>query len=104
MLGYTIAEFPTDFDEMSKLIHQDDYKSILQQIKDFLDGKLSHYDLAYRIRAKNGSYKWLHDKGGAVEQDKNGKPIKVMGLVSNLSEHDVLVKKICREFRDTKMP
>ncbi len=88
MLGYTLDEFPKDVYEICKLIHPDDYDKTMQHMRDHLEGKIPAYDIAYRMLAKDGSYIWYHDKGGVVVRDNKNKPLKLLGLVSNLSAQE----------------
>lgn len=99
MLGYSMDEFPKDFYEICKLIHPDDYDKTMQHMSDHMEGKIPAYDIAYRILAKDGSYKWYHDKGGVVERDSKGKPLRLLGLVSNLSAQDWVIEEICNDLK-----
>ena len=85
MLGYTTHDFPDDRDEIFKLIHPDDYKPTMQKMRDHLAGKTDNYDVVYRIKTKKGGYKWYYDKGGVLERDEHRKPLKVVGLVIDIT-------------------
>ncbi len=97
MLGYTMDEFPKDVYEICKLIHPEDYDKTMQHMRDHLEGKIPAYDIAYRILAKDGSYTWYHDKGGVVVRDNKNKPLKLLGLVSNLSAQEWIYKEVCKD-------
>ena len=86
MLGYTVQEFPGDVYEICKLIHPDDYEDTMLKMREHLTGKSPTYDVAYRIKTKQGGYKWYYDKGGIVERDANGKPLKLIGLVVDITD------------------
>ena len=86
MLGYSMDEFPADVYEICKLIHPEDYDLAMDAMRRHLEGKTAVYDVSYRIKTKNGDYKWYHDKGGIVNRDKTGKPIKVIGIVMDVTE------------------
>lgn len=85
MLGYSLKEFPDDVYEVCKLIHPDDYELTMQNMRDHLSGKTPMYDVVYRIRMKNGGYKWYYDNGGVTVRDNDGKPLKVVGLVVDIT-------------------
>jgi two-component system CheB/CheR fusion protein len=97
MLGYTFDEFPKLMYDICKLIHPEDYERVMQAMRDHLTGKSKLYDVVYRIKEKKGSYKWYYDKGGIVENDINGKPSKLIGLVVDVTEMTELQNKINRE-------
>ncbi len=93
MLGYTVKEFPTDVYEICKLIHPEDYELTMKKMRDHLSGKSPLYDVIYRIKTKTGDYRWYYDKGGIVENDKHGKPLRVVGLVVDVTEIKELQNK-----------
>lgn len=93
MLGYSPEEFPTNVYEICKLIHPEDYERTMQNMRDHLEGRTAVYEVAYRIMKKDGGYKWYYDKGGVVERDKHGKPLKVIGLVLDLSESKLMEER-----------
>jgi two-component system CheB/CheR fusion protein len=86
MIGYTKQEFPKEIYEVCKLIHPEDYERVMDDMRDHLTGLKPAYDTVYRIRNKNGGYSWYYDKGGIVERDASGKPLKLIGLVVDISE------------------
>jgi len=86
MLGYKVEEFPADVYEICKLIHPDDYDMAMDAMRQHLEGKTKVYDVTYRIKTKNGDYKWYHDKGGIVNRTKEGKPLKVIGIVMDVTD------------------
>jgi PAS domain S-box-containing protein len=96
MLGYSIEDFKdADYKSFTRLLHPDDHDKVMQDMKDHLDGKKDAYDVEYRIKTKNGIYKWYYDKGSIVERDKNGNPLIVKGLVidiSNVKRAEILEK------------
>jgi len=85
MLGYTEEEFPNDVYEICSLIHPGDYDTTMQNMKDHLEGKTSQWNTTYRVLKKDGSYGWYHDQGVIVERDLDGKPVKLMGTVTDVS-------------------
>lgn len=94
MLGYSQEEFPRDVYEICRLIHPDDYEEAMQAMRDHLTGKLPMYDVAYRIRTKSGDYKWYYDKGGISERDEFGKPLKVIGMVIDISKRKEMERQL----------
>lgn len=44
-------------------------------MKDHLYGKASVYEVEYRIRTKDGNYKWYYDRGKITQYDEAGKPL-----------------------------
>lgn len=85
MLGYSHERFKhyTDFTD---LLHPDDYDPAMNAMQNHLDGKVNTYEIDYRIRTIDGDYKWLHDIGGITQYDSDGKPLKVTGMVLDITQ------------------
>jgi diguanylate cyclase (GGDEF)-like protein len=58
----------------------------MKVMKDHLTGKLGVYEVEYRIKAKNGCYKWYHDIGKITQYDQDGKPVLVAGIVFDITQ------------------
>lgn len=86
MIGYKPDEIPTDVYEFTKMIHPDEYPAAMQAMRDHLGGKKPDYTVEYRIKTKTGGWKWLLDKGEITERSPDGKPLKVTGVVFDISE------------------
>lgn len=85
MLGYDPSEIEPGFEGWTKLLHPDDYEPAMQAMRDHLTGKNDIYEVEYRIKSKNGSYKWYKDKGGITTRQKDGKPEKIAGIVMDIT-------------------
>lgn len=94
MLGYTVQEFPTNVYKICELIHPDDYEATMTTMRDYIEGKTLIYDVVYRIKAKSGDYKYYYDRGGIVERDAKGNPLKMIGLVIDVTKIEMLKRRL----------
>ncbi|MGA9380616.1 MAG: PAS domain S-box protein [Phormidium sp.] len=85
MLGYTDSEITNHLDEWVVRVHPDDFTKVMQAINEHLDKKTSSYINEYRLLCKDGTYKWILDRGQAL-WDKQGKPIRMVGSHTDISE------------------
>lgn len=86
MLGYSIKDFSdVDYTAFTDLVHPDDYDKTMQAMRNHLQGGKKLYEVEYRIKAKDGTYKWFHDRGSIVQRDHDGKPVVVKGIVFDVS-------------------
>jgi two-component system CheB/CheR fusion protein len=85
MLGYNPSDIAPGFEGWTRLIHPDDFDTAMHAMRDHLEGKAPTYDVEYRIKSKSGHYKWFKDKGGVTERDSSGKPLKVAGIVMDVT-------------------
>jgi len=98
-LGYTKEELPdtVTYQFFTTKIHPEDYAKVMGVMMDHLQGKASAYDVEYRIRTKNGDYKWYYDLGKITKYDDQGKPLFLAGVVFDVTEKketqlDLIVK------------
>ncbi len=86
MLGYTPSEIEFTVKQWSDLHHPDDRAFATQAIQDHVDGKMPAYRIEYRMKAKDGSYKWILDQARVVRRDAKGKPIRMSGTHADITE------------------
>ena len=86
MLGFAPDEIGSGLDEWSKRIHPDDLVRVKVDVQAHLDGTTPLYINEHRVSCKDGSYKWILDRGLVVERDAAGKPLRVIGTHSDVTE------------------
>ncbi|MEI7650097.1 MAG: PAS domain S-box protein, partial [Methanomicrobiales archaeon] len=85
MLGYPPEQF-SHFTDFTCLLHPDDHDRVMQAMRDHFNGKKLTYETEYRIKTASGEYRWFWDVGGISEYDASGQPVKVMGIVIDITE------------------
>jgi diguanylate cyclase (GGDEF)-like protein/PAS domain S-box-containing protein len=80
MLGYSPAEWGNTLAAWETRLHPEDVTVAKNAIKAHLSGEVSHYQSEIRMRCKDGSYKWLLDRGRIIERDTKGEPVRMIGL------------------------
>jgi len=85
ILGYNDDEIPNHTDEWKKRIHPDDYNKTMAVLNAHLDGLTLTFEIEYRLRHKNGSYRWILSRATCV-RDPFGKPYRLAGCITDISE------------------
>ncbi|MFO7864154.1 MAG: PAS domain S-box protein, partial [Salinivirgaceae bacterium] len=85
ILGYDPKKYSFSAQDFIEMIHPDDYDAAMQAMRDHLTGTKESYAIEYRLRMKNGNYKWLFDKGRIIERTPDGAPKRLMGVVFDIS-------------------
>jgi diguanylate cyclase (GGDEF)-like protein/PAS domain S-box-containing protein len=67
-------------------VHPEDAEVARTQIEAHLRGELPRYESAHRIRRSDGAWSWVLERGMAL-RDQAGKPLRMAGLLSDISEH-----------------
>jgi PAS domain S-box-containing protein len=85
MLGYAEDEIPNDSQVWESLVHPDDLERVKAELRRHLDRETPYYIAEYRIRCRDGSWKWVLARGKAV-WDANGAPVRLVGAHSDVTE------------------
>lgn len=78
ILGYNGDEIGDDFEEFTNRLHPDDKQRISDESGRCIEGRLQNYETEFRMRHKNGSYRWILGRGSIV-RDGSGNPYKMRG-------------------------
>ncbi|MEG4571564.1 diguanylate cyclase [Microcoleus sp. N3A4] len=85
MLGFEAREISNHLDEWSKRLHPDDLDLVTQLILDHFAKKTPFYISEHRVLCKDGSYKWILDRGQAL-WDEADNVIRMSGSHTDISE------------------
>ncbi len=66
-------------------IHPEDYDAYVKAIVDHFKGQTDAVECDYRQRARNGGYRWVHDRGVGV-RNAEGRVIRLVGAVRDITE------------------
>ncbi|MCD2450223.1 PAS domain S-box protein [Methylicorpusculum oleiharenae] len=86
--GFSEADDCNDESLWSTNIHPDDLTRIMAAVQAHFDGKTPVFCEEYRIRCKDGSWKWVLDRGLA-KKNSSGKVLRMAG-----SESDITARKL----------
>ena len=85
MLGYSANEMPAHFSAWSERVHPDDLPASSKASQDaFRDD--APYKCEYRIRHRDGSFRWILDQGRVVARDGHGEVIRFVGAILDITE------------------
>lgn len=66
--------------------HAEDRKYLFENDEKYRSGEINHHILEYRIVTKEGAVHWVLDRGVVIEKDNNGKPLKIVGTHTDITE------------------
>lgn len=85
ILGYDVDELAQDVSTWEKMVIPEDLEYANEQIAQHLSGKAAIYEAEFRMERKDGSIIWAQDKGKVVEFDTEGKPLRLVGVLQDVS-------------------
>lgn len=88
IVGYDLAELaPVSIDTWLQLLHPDDHAVSAQALQRHFDGETDHYDIQCRMRHRDGSWRWVHDRGRLFSRSADGAPLWMAGTHDDITEH-----------------
>ena len=87
MIGLQESEICATPSEWFDRIHPDDVASVRAAIQSHLKGSNHHFEVEYRMRHRNGNYRWMLSRGAALF-DQNNTPYRLAG-----SQTDITARK-----------
>ncbi len=96
MLGYADHEIVNHLDEWEKLVHPDDLERVLQALENHFAQKTPFYATEHRLLCKDGSYKWILDRGQAL-WDETGNVVRMLGSHTDIAERKQAEEELKRQ-------
>ncbi len=85
LMGYDTKEFKPSIENFRNIIYKKDKESILNKIKSCLSQSDKNYNVEYRVKTKSGTILWVKERGKVFSRDKNGAPVRVTGIISDIT-------------------
>ncbi len=98
MLGYADQEMAMTFETWKELCHPDDFDLAVEKIRATLESAGAvRYRAEFRLRAKDGTWRWILGRGDVVRRDAQGKPLMLVGTHIDISERKQAEENAARE-------
>lgn len=85
MLGFTAGELTQGYQDFVDLVHPDDLQRVQAAAQAHIAGQAPVYSEDFRMRCKNGAWKWILTRGTVVERDEQGLPVRMIGTHTDIS-------------------
>ncbi|BCG95439.1 EAL domain-containing protein [Mesorhizobium sp. 131-2-1] len=85
MLGYEDGELAASSELWLELTHPNDRKRALESGERHIAGLTPSIETELRLRHKDGHWVWVLDRGGIVERDADGRPLRLMGVQTDIT-------------------
>jgi two-component system cell cycle sensor histidine kinase/response regulator CckA len=100
MLGFEEDEMGNTLDEWDKRVHPEDKPHVYEEINKHFAGQKPEYTSEHRVLCKDGRYKWILDRGKVVSRSEDGKPLRVIGTHSDITDRK-RAEETLRESRES---
>lgn len=85
MLGYLPGELPETVETWAERVHPEDYPRVWAETKSHLLGPEGRLETEYRMRHRDGTWRWISDRGKVVARDPEGRALRAVGAHSDIT-------------------
>jgi len=96
LMGYDAQPLMVSAEEWVQRIHPDDRPTVIEQREALFSGGLDEFDSYHRLRLADDSYRWLHVLGTVASRDVEGRPIRLLGIMADITRSQVAAESLER--------
>jgi signal transduction histidine kinase len=85
ILELTESDLVAAPEEWDERVHPDDREEYYGNINLHFENKIPFYETCHRVLC-TGKYKWILDRGKVIERDADGKPLRIVGTHTDISD------------------
>ncbi len=100
-LGFSKEDIPAvlGYGFFTDLLHPEDYGPVMDQMRRHLAGVDPAYEVSYRIRHTDGTWRWYYDRGKVTQRDAQGRPLIVSGIVFDITRQKSMEEQLAQQNR-----
>lgn len=86
ILDYEPDELKCHYETFRSLVHPEDLPRVEGELNDCLKGKRPALKTSFRMRARNGEWRWILSRGKITQWNDEGKPLRFVGTNCDITE------------------
>jgi len=94
MLGYTPEDVPATFSDWLDLLHPEDRERVYEAQIAHIRGETPLYEAEFRMRCKDGTYKWILSRGKVMERDSAGTALRIVGTHTDIGHRKMMEEQL----------
>jgi PAS domain S-box-containing protein len=94
MLGYEADELRSTNEGWKALAHPDDLPANEVAIREHFEQRTTFYQHELRMRAKDGTWRWILDRGRVVRRAADGRPLRMAGTHTDITPRKQLEERL----------
>ncbi|HUK50802.1 MAG TPA: PAS domain-containing protein, partial [Terriglobales bacterium] len=86
ILGYEPGAFPERIQSWKERIHPEDLDRTVRANEDCVENRSAKFEVEFRMRTKEGGWKWILGRGKALVRDTNGRALRMIGTHVDITD------------------
>ncbi len=98
ILGYSETEIENKLDLWFELLHPENRETFKLKIANYLkNSNNSQFEITYRMRHKNGSYRWITCRANSIIDERAKKVERLIGAITDITDRKIFEEKFHHE-------
>ncbi|RJF97377.1 putative bifunctional diguanylate cyclase/phosphodiesterase [Noviherbaspirillum saxi] len=93
MLGYSETDVGTSLIHWIAITHPEDLQRVRDHVMDCIRGRLSFMSCEYRVRCRDGNWKWVLARGAVVDRSEDGWARRMVGTTVDISSEQETLRR-----------
>ncbi len=102
MLGFEATELTPTLNTWMQSVHPDDWPRVQSILQNYLAGNLPRYEIEFRLKCKNGSWKWVLSRGKIVSYDVDNNPLRMIGIHTDINTQKQMELELVKAKREAE--
>lgn len=98
MLGYSNSELPNSADTFWTRLHPADLPRVKATYEAYLNRQIAHYDVEFRMRHRDDSWRWILARGAALWDDHH-RPYRMAGSHTDITERKLSESRLRKQVK-----
>lgn len=94
LLGYAPDEFDDNIESWSSRVHGDDLVEVEAAMRAHFEGRAPAYVAEHRLRHRDGTWRWMLDRGRVVSWHGDGRPRRMLGTLTDIGAYKALEARL----------
>ena len=86
MLGNEPEDLQETQQAWRERVHPDDLAAVMRAQEEYLAGRTPDYRIEFRLRTRDGAWKWVLSLGKVQARDASGQPLRLLGTHTDITE------------------
>ncbi|TCP08809.1 PAS domain S-box-containing protein [Caldimonas thermodepolymerans] len=99
MLGYQPREITLDPSSWRERMHPDDRADVHERLQAHLRGDVPGYEAEFRVRDREGHWRWVHSRGRVVQRDAAQQPLRMVGTYTDVTDRRSAEEEVLNQLR-----
>jgi two-component system sensor histidine kinase/response regulator len=97
MLGFSPDEIGESVDVWDRLVHPSDLVAAREKLRAHMEGQCESYQAEFRMKTKDGGWRWIRARGKVVARAADGSPLRVAGTHLDITANKQSEEALARE-------